>query len=64
MENLLEGVAHLQEVRYRYRKNRTGRVPRRRRRTQLVTRDERRGWIFRRPHPVVGNSLFVIFLLF
>lgn len=51
MENLLEGVAHLQEVRYRYRKNRTGRVPRRRRRTQLVTRDERRGWIFRRPHP-------------
>lgn len=51
MENLLEGVTHLQEIRYHYRKNRTNRVSRRRRRTQLVTRDERRGWIFRRPHP-------------
>jgi len=50
VETLLEGTAQFVGARYRYRRGRTTRVARRRRRIQLVTRGERRGWMFRLPH--------------
>jgi len=50
VNTLLEGTTQFVGARWGYRRGRTSRVARRRRRIQLVTRGERRGWMFRLPH--------------